>query len=241
MWLEIERLPYSLTYSFLADPHFFRPDEPFGASQHLWDGDFFSASLRWRFFLSISEMERKNFSQNRTWPPSQLTPISPDVSWFFLLSLFKLFIAYLSLPSSKSWVVNPYFFFPSFSKYFLPITFLSQSKCFLSANIFLILSPYPSPDTFSPAIFLIFLLRLNLIIIFLLQLFPFSSSPFSFRGQLSHIILSLVFYSYNVFPVSVGHQANSQPHSPIWPVSSVPSYMGHTILGKLGIGQGNTL
>ena len=236
MWLEIERLPYSLTYSFLADPHFFRPDEPFGASQHLWDGDFFSASLRWRFFLSISEMERKNFSQNRTWPPSQLTPISPDVSWFFLLSLFKLFIAYLSLPSSKSWVVNPYFFFPSFSKYFLPITFLSQSKCFLSANIFLILSPHPSPNTFSPAIFLIFLLRLNLIIIFLLHLFPFSSSPFSFP----QIILSLVFYSYNVFPVSVGYQANSQPLSPIWPVSSVPSYMGHTILGKLGIGQGNT-
>ena len=193
-------------------------------------------SVRWRFFLSICEMERKIFSQNRTWPPSQLTPISPDVSWFFLLSLFKLFIAYLSLPSSKSRVVNPYGFFSIFFQIFSPYHFFISIQMFSLRKYFLILSPHPSPDTFSPAIFLIFLLRLNLIIIFLLQLFPFSSSPFSFP----QIILSLVFYSYNVFPVSVGYQANSQPLSPIWPVSSVPSYMGHTILGKLGIGQGNT-
>ena len=114
------------------------------------------ASVRWRFFLGICEMERKIFSQIRTWPPSQHPPISPSVSWFFLLSFFKLFIAYLSLPSSKSWVVSIHmiYFFPSFSKYFLPIAFLSQPKCFLSANIFLIVSPHPSPNTFFPAIFL---------------------------------------------------------------------------------------
>ena len=113
MWLESERLPSSLTHSFLADPHFFRPDEPFGAGQHLWDGDFFSASVRWRgrFFLRIG----------------------------------------LGLPANShpSLLMCPDFF------YFLCfiIVFLSQSKCFLSANIFLILSPNPSPNTFPPSYF----------------------------------------------------------------------------------------
>ena len=146
MWLEIERLPYSLTYSFLADPHFFRPDEPFGASQHLWDGDFFSASLRWRgrFFLRIGLGLPANSH------PSLLT--CPD---FFIV--FVQIVYCIPQPS-------------------LIQKLRSQSICFffhLFPNIFSLSLFYLNPNVFSPQIFSSFYLPIPVQILFP-QLFSLS-------------------------------------------------------------------
>ena len=135
------------------------------------------ASVRWRFFLSISEMERKIFSQNRTWPPSQLPPISPDVSWFFLLSLFKLFIAYLSLPSSKSWVVNPYVCFPIFFQIFSPYHF------FISIQMFSLRKYFPHFISPSQSRY------------FFPSYFPYLSSPSQSNNYFPSPIISLFFFT----------------------------------------------
>ena len=134
-------------------------------------------TLRWSFFLSISEMERKIFYQNRTWPPSQLTPISPDVSWFFLLSLFKLFIAYLSLPSSKSWVVNPYVFFSIFFQIFSPYHF------FISIQMFSLRKYFPHFISPSQSRY------------FFPSYFPYLSSPSQSNNYFPSPIISLFFFT----------------------------------------------
>ena len=127
-------------------------------SQHLWDGE--------EDFFSESDLA------------SQPTPT--HFSWrvlIFLLSLFKLFIAYLSLPSSKSWVVNPYGLFPIFFQIFSPYHF------FISIQMFSLRKYFPHFISPSQSKY------------FFPSYFPYLSSPSQSNNYFPSPIISLFFFT----------------------------------------------
>ena len=151
MWLESERLPSSLTHSFLADPHFFRPDEPFGAGQHLWDGD---------FSRHLWDGEEDFFSDSDL--ASQPTPT--HLSWRVLIFFIVFFQIVYCIPQpsliQKLSSLNPYDLF--FSHLF--------------PNIFSLSLFYRNPNVFSPQIFSSLCLPIPVQILFF-QLFSLDILP----------------------------------------------------------------
>ena len=128
-------------------------------------------------------------------------------------------------PTHPSWCVLIFFnFFPIFFQILSPYRFSVSIQMFSLRKYFPHFISQSQSKYFSPQLFSL----------------SFSSVSSNYFPLLLHRSPSEDNFSsflFLVFPVSVEHQANPQPLSSIWPVSSLPSYMGHSAPDKLGLGK----